>query len=675
MPKLIWFVMFFLIRSVSASDVYPHLTAEDQRRIGRLPEEKRELVSELTDYIRSESERLGLDPAEALGDTPNGIDDREYRRRRLEALQAKREKKAEEVRKMHERQAKRLRETGRQEESITADEASLMLGKHLGIAQNKSVGRGSDDASVFFEAPVADEDVTEMFADSDASEDELRYPGNIDLRRLFEEEKQRRRMHDADDAWMPGKPSERLIEKPISLRTDKHVWSDIASKRAAEGIVRVSVEEKIPDQSFAELMRQTEKRAASAADTEALQSLKRKAEKSAERYSSDAVRTLEPDDGRGDFSVPDTAKSVRRFVIFISESMGTERLRALFKAYAGDDSVHFVLRGFRGSGTISEGLKNILETTRNIDPVPNIEINPELFRRLKVDRVPAMLVEEIKPGQESKNDTLRSAVTEDLYAIYAEKFGVSAAERMLAGTLLRNTPARYEARLLVYGVVSRDWAERKIEEGAEFNQGTQGTVYEIIEPDLEDVMKQRALAVDWNSKKEAALKRYWTNASKHYVRLSAALHDEVRTVDPSFIAPSDLYDAAGIVIVRKATRINPLDHVPFAQVLIIFDATDAAQLPIVDSLLNEKAEENRPVKLIATEIDSEQGWDQFNALVERWKQPLYLLTPELKERFALKAVPATVSASKEEGKLLVREFAVKGTRQGRKQDASVRGQN
>lgn len=667
--------MFLLIRSVSASDGYPHLTAQDQRRIERLPEEKRGLVSEIADYIRSESERLGLDPVEALGDSPNGIDDREYRRRRLEALQAKRERKSEEVRKMHERQAKRLRESGRKDETVTAEEVSLMLGKHLGIARNKSVGSGSDDTPVFFEAPAADEDVTAEFSDSDAHEDELRYPGNIDLRRLFEEEKQRRRMHEADDAWMPGRPSERLIEKTISLRPDKHVWSDIASSRKTDGIVRVSFEEKLPEQCLSELVQQMEKRAASTADSEALQSLKRKVKKRAERYSSDSIQTLVPGDGRGDFSVSDTVRRERRYVIFISESMGAERLRSLFKAYAGDDSVHFVLRGFRGSGTINDGLKNILESVRNIDPVPNIEINPELFRRLKVDRVPAMLVEEIKPEQKSENDALRSSVTEDLYAIYADKFGVSAAERMLAETLSRKAPDRYETRLLVYGVVSRDWAERKIEEGAEFNQGTQGAVYEIIEPDLEDVMKQRALAVDWEAKKEAAVKRYWTNASKHYVTLPAALSDEVRTVDPSFIAPSNLYDAAGVIIVRKGTHINPLDHVPFTQVLIVFDATDAEQLPIVDALFNETTKENRPVKLITTEIDCEQGWDQFNALVERWSRPVYLLTPELKERFALKAVPATVSAAKEEGKLIVREFAVRGKQEGRKPGASVREEN
>lgn len=674
MPKLILFALFLLIRSVSASDLYPHLTPEDERRINRLPEEKRELVRDLADYIRGESQRLGVDPAEAFGDAPNGIDDRDYRRRRLEALQAKRERKAEEARQMHERQARRLQETGRKEETMTLEEAGRMMSGFVPVptksAEELRAGsetdyrteERSDDAVMFFEDVIPDEETSEVFAGAGADEDELRYPGNLDLRRLFEEEKHRRRMHEADDAWMPKKPSERMIERPISLRADKHRWSDIASSRATSGVVRVSFEEKVPDQGFAERLRQLEKSAETKANSEDLQLLKYKAEKKSERYSENAAETVLTGGVHKDFSESDKTKSDRRFVIFISESIGTERLRNLFRAYAGDGSVHFVLRGFRGNGTINEGLKNILELARDIEPVPNIEINPQLFRTYRIDRVPAMLVESAE-NRETEEDFLLGQVTGDLYSIYAETFGVSAAERIKAMSTQKNKK-RFRSELLVFGAVSRDWAERRIEEGAEFDQGTQGAVYEIIEPDLEEVMKQRALAVDWNAKKEAALKRYWTTALKHYVKLPGAARDEVRTVDPSFVAPQTLYDAAGVVIVKKGERLNPLDHVPFTQELIVFNATDASQLAVVDALAGEALQQNRPVKLITTEIDSERGWEQFNALVERWNAPLYLLTPELKERFALKAVPATVSASEDAGKLLVREFAVRVDQDG-----------
>lgn len=333
-------------------------------------------------------------------------------------------------------------------------------------------------------------------------------------------------------------------------------------------------------------------------------------------------------------------------------------MEELFKAYAGDDSVYFVLRGFRGNGTINDGLKAILELAQGVEAVPNIEINPLLFRRYGIDRAPAMLIEEAKPAHKSENDILQSSVSEDLYSIYAEQFGISAAERMRRETSKRNPQKQFEPRLLVYGVVSRNWAERKIEEGSDFDQGTRGAVYEIIEPDLEEVMKQRALAVDWEAKKEAALKRYWVNVSKYYVKLERAVRDEERTVDPSFTAPQSIYDAAGIEIIRAGTRINPLDNLPFTQELIVFNAADAAQLPAVDAMVSKAAGENRSIKLIATEIETEKGWEAFNALVERWNRPIYLLTPELKERFDLRVVPATVTASKEKGRLLVREFAV-----------------
>lgn len=673
MPKLILFVLFLLIRSVSASDLYPHLTPEDERRINRLPEEKRELVRDVADYIRGESQRLGVDPAEAFGDGPNGIDDREYRRRRLEALQAKRERKAEEVRQMHERQARRLQETGRKEETMTAEEAGRMMSGFVPVPTKKvkelraggetnyRTEEGSDDAVMFFEDVIPDEDTSEVFAGSGVDEDELRYPGNIDLRKLFEEEKHRRRMHEADDAWMPKKPSERLTDQSISLRADKHRWSDIASNQSTAGVVRVSFEEAVPDQGFAERLRQLEKSAETKANSESMLLLKHQAEKGAERYSENTAQTVLTGGARKDLYETDKVKSDRRFVIFISESMGVERLRNLFRAYAGDGSVHFVLRGFRGYGTLNEGLKNILELARDIEPVPNIEINPELFRTYRIDRVPAMLVESVE-NRETEDDFLRDQVTGDLYSIYAETFGVSAAERIKAMSAPKKK--RYRSELLVFGVASREWAERRIEEGADFDQGTRGAVYEITEPDLEEVMKQRALAVDWNAKKEAAVKRYWTTASKHYVKLPGAARDEVRTVDPSFVAPQTLYDAAGVVIVEKGTRLNPLDHIPFTQELIVFNATDASQLAVVDALVSEASKKTRPVKLITTEIDSEKGWEQFNALVSRWNTPLYLLTPELKERFGLKAVPVSVTASEEAGKLLVREFAVSPDQDG-----------
>ena len=61
--------------------------------------------------------------------------------------------------------------------------------------------------------------------------------------------------------------------------------------------------------------------------------------------------------------------------------MGKEKVKALIDAYAGDNTVRFVLKGFNGKGTINDGLKWLLDLILGMNPQPNILLDPELFQR------------------------------------------------------------------------------------------------------------------------------------------------------------------------------------------------------------------------------------------------------------------------------------------------------
>lgn len=224
-------------------------------------------------------------------------------------------------------------------------------------------------------------------------------------------------------------------------------------------------------------------------------------------------------DGTGSLRVPtdsfktgfeaDESDVLHLYTIYISESMGEENIRNLLRTYAGDNSVRFVLRGIKG-GTINESLKWLLDLARNIEPTPTIEIDPEAFKEHGIDRVPAMTVAEYRIKKVSEADALMSTLRGDMLDAVSGKLPETS-ERMqnLVDGLktLKEKPASSLA-LKVFGVTNKSWADRKIEEGSDVNQGARGTTYAIAERDLEEIAKERILQIDWDAKKEAAIKRY-----------------------------------------------------------------------------------------------------------------------------------------------------------------------
>jgi conjugal transfer pilus assembly protein TraW len=113
-------------------------------------------------------------------------------------------------------------------------------------------------------------------------------------------------------------------------------------------------------------------------------------------------------------------------------------------------------------------------------------------------------------------------------------------------------------------------------------------------------------------------------------------------VDPIITAPLDLRTADGTLLVRAGETLNPLDRLSFTQRLVVFDATDERQLATAKRLGREAGE--RRVLYLATRLERSEGWDGLASVEDALDAPVYLLTPDVRERFALERVPAFVEA-------------------------------
>jgi conjugal transfer pilus assembly protein TraW len=161
-------------------------------------------------------------------------------------------------------------------------------------------------------------------------------------------------------------------------------------------------------------------------------------------------------------------------------------------------------------------------------------------------------------------------------------------------------------------------------------------------------MQRRVTQIDWVEKKREALARFWEHIQ--FYTLPEATENRERLIDPSVTAPRDVTAPDGTLIVRAGQRINPLDRLPFTQRLVVFDATSPAQVEFALRIGREAAP--RRVTHIATRLDRESGWEGLAKIETALNAPVYLLTPDLRDRFQLERSPATVEAKEELAKFI-----------------------
>ncbi len=312
-----------------------------------------------------------------------------------------------------------------------------------------------------------------------------------------------------------------------------------------------------------------------------------------------------------------TAPGDERVLVFGSLTLPDETLRNLLDQ-ASDPNVVFVLRGlapgstggfdFRATQGRIEALANIARGR-----IPNVIVDPTLYRQHNVTVVPTLVLE-------------------------------------------RTAPDGAAVPMRVTGAVPVDWLRRQARRatGADaIDFGRRAEVHEIGEEDLILAMQRRLAETDFAEHRQAAIDRFWS--SRRFVRLPDAPEDTAFEVDPTVRVTADITDLNGRVLVSAGERFNPLDAVPLTKTVVVFRGTDPRHVARAAELASEVRQQGRGVILLTTEVDTGAGWNALKTLEGTLQGPVYLLFPDVAERFRLRHVPATVRA--QGTRLIVEEWA------------------
>ncbi|PDN26472.1 TrbC family F-type conjugative pilus assembly protein [Salmonella enterica] len=319
--------------------------------------------------------------------------------------------------------------------------------------------------------------------------------------------------------------------------------------------------------------------------------------------------------------------SDHRILVFASLSLGEQGLDDVLTAVSGQPDSVIVFRGIPEGMNLGQGVKAIQALAAKKDPVPNIIINPTLFKTYNITAVPTivMLEDEPLPGEQP------------------------------------NVVAQ------VSGLSDPVWLAREVDNGEKGDLGVKGPVEKISEPDLIDVAKKRLANIDWEEKKKQAIERFWTK--QNFNELPRAPKSRTREIDPSVMITSDISTPDGTVFAHAGDVINPLCDPkevckpgtrPFTQAVVVFDPLDKKQMELLAKKLPEiKLEPGvQRITYIATEFDKDKGWDSYKSVTDNFDAPVYLLTPDLITRFELEHTPSVITARGK--KFVVRELAEEG---------------
>lgn len=288
--------------------------------------------------------------------------------------------------------------------------------------------------------------------------------------------------------------------------------------------------------------------------------------------------------------------------IFVSRSLGEQALREILEVSARTGAA-VVFRGIPKGTKLPQGFHDLYAMARDMEPKPNVMLDPVLWRKWKIDVAPTLAV------------------------------GRRGAAAPVA---------------LVRGLTNPDWIRRRVAGGARGDLGRHGPTAEPSEPDLIEVIKAKVLAYDWRAAKERAVKRYWRRVPM--IELPAATEPRTRTISLAVRVQEDITDANGQVIVREGEIIDPMEQRPFTLRLLVFDATRPEQVAWA-----AKTYAGARDVLIATRMDREEGWKGLRRVQEKVGGPVYLLTADVRSRFRIERVPTIVRAATDGRRVLIEE--------------------
>jgi conjugal transfer pilus assembly protein TraW len=284
-----------------------------------------------------------------------------------------------------------------------------------------------------------------------------------------------------------------------------------------------------------------------------------------------------------------------RYEVYLSRGMTETNLRAALKLLSSNPHSVGIFRGIAEGTKIGEGIRELHEMVRSLNPVPNLTIDPEKFKSNRIDQVPVVLAI-------GKNDQVVSRVE---------------------------------------GTANPDWLANVLDRDETGDQGIVGQLFDISEPNLIDVMRARVMEIDWKEKTRLAKERFLSRLQ--FVDLPVAEAGLIQRIIPRHRLTRPISAKEYGVDIPAGTTFNPLDYHTISTVIFVFDAMDTKQVDFVASLARETAE-TRPVSLITTRIKRENGFEWLSDIETKIGLPLHLLKQDLANSLAVTHVPSKVMA-------------------------------
>ncbi len=284
--------------------------------------------------------------------------------------------------------------------------------------------------------------------------------------------------------------------------------------------------------------------------------------------------------------------------VFISMSMPEAALRSLLLEALQNPALPptlFVLRGWQPPelGRLVARLNRVLPEGDSLGALPNVQINPNLFRDSEIAVVPTFVTKQPNGrwGRVMGTTSIADAV---------EKIG----------------SGQYE--------------------GTSF-----GSTYTIEEPDILALIEQRLANMDWQKQVEQARAGVFRRSTGS--ALPQAVEDDSYLVDLTVTVNQDLAGAAGEVFAYQGESVNPFDYMTVQTRYVFFDANSAAQRRVAREWMAA-----HPYTQLISTLPVEAA-DERRAMLAEMGQPVHEINAALISRFALRAVPAVAY---QEGRML-----------------------
>ncbi|WP_305817275.1 TrbC family F-type conjugative pilus assembly protein [Photobacterium leiognathi] len=295
-----------------------------------------------------------------------------------------------------------------------------------------------------------------------------------------------------------------------------------------------------------------------------------------------------------------------RFVILVSDDMGKSRLKSLISAFSNRNDVSLVIRGLLPQErTITDVGRRIMNYADGLKSLANVSLDPRYFDEIAAENVPVTM-----------------AYRGDSLIAYAS------------------------------GLANPKYLTEQIELGNTGDLGNFGSVVNISEKHMTDILMERAANLDKEKIIAQAKDDFWSNM--RFVELPKATKNAVRYFEPKVVIQNDILSPKGDVIALRGDTFNTLKTMPFLMRVVIFDATDINQLNFVKSL----PKSHLRTKFIASKFDVSLKNNAVKSIEQYIASPVCKLENDLIHAFNIKTVPSVITADNKINQFIIREYKV-----------------